>query len=101
LLRAPKDYFFALVSHESRIGRLLGSIAVKAMPIPEPGREYATLPCAWKFVPPCEILKLTFVPSGNGDGVFTPHPNRLKSRVCAAMCFSDCVSVSSMAATKG
>jgi hypothetical protein len=32
-------YFLKLASHASRTGRLLGSIVMKAIPIPEVGRE--------------------------------------------------------------
>ena len=75
-------------------GKLLGSIVMKAIPIPALGRELATLPRAVTCAPAREILNRTFVPCGNGLNVSTKHPNRFRSLVCAASCFSDCTSVS-------
>ena len=78
-------YFLSSVSQSSRIETLLGSMAVKAMPIPAPSREKATLPRAANVVPLCEIRSITFVPSTNGVVVSTKQPNKLKSSVCAPM----------------
>jgi len=91
-------YFLRLSSHASKIGRLLGSMAVKAIPMPELGREKATFPRATKFTPACEILSLASVRSGKGVIVSTKHPNRLRSFVSPEMCFSDWMSVSSILA---
>jgi hypothetical protein len=91
-------YFLRLSSHASKTGRLLGSMAVKAIPMPELGREKATFPRATKFTPACEILSLASVRSGKGVTVSTKHPNRLRSLVSPEMCFSDWMSVSSILA---
>ncbi len=60
-----------LASHFSRIPWLRGSIVVKAIPIPEFGVKWTTLPRAARLVPPWVILNETFVPSGNGSVVHT------------------------------
>jgi hypothetical protein len=77
-------YSLVSVSQWSNSETLLGSIDVKAMPIPENSREYATLPWAANTVVLCKIRIETFVPSTNGVTVSTKQPNRLKSSMCAA-----------------
>ena len=77
-------YLLNSVSQSSNVETLVGSIDVKAMPIPAPSREYATLPWATNTVPLCEIRIDTFVPATNGVTVSTKQPNRLKSSMCAA-----------------
>src|SRR5487761_476880 len=60
-----------LAIHFSKIAWLLGSVSVKAIPIPYFGLEYTTLPNAVRIVPPCISLSETFVPSGIGIPVIT------------------------------
>ena len=60
-----------LANHFSRIAWRGGSISAKAIPIPEFGLKWTTLPNAAKLAPPCEILSETFVSSGNGLEVYT------------------------------
>ena len=38
-VQTGRVYFLKFASHASKIGRLLGSIVMKAIPIPELGRE--------------------------------------------------------------
>jgi len=74
---------------------------VKTMPIPEFALKRTTLPNAAKLAPPWEILRETFVPSGNGLEVNTWQPKRLRLVVRALRSFSDRMSVSSMLAANG
>ncbi len=78
-------YFASSVSQSSKTETPLGSMEVNLIPIPAPGREWATLPSAAKRVPSCEIRSLTFVPLANGFVVSTKQPKRLKFSMCAAI----------------
>src|SRR5258708_32283648 len=102
LWKGSPDYSVRrLANHFSRIAWLGGSIVVKAIPIPEFGLEWTTLPKAARLVPPWVILSETFVPSGNGSVGCTDHPNRLRFMVRALGSLSDRTSVSSMLAASG
>lgn len=99
--KCASPYFRKFSTHSSKVRKPFGSIVINWIPIPDPGRAYATFPTTDTAAPPRTIRSLTFVSARKVSADSAKQPKRLRSLVRAVNCFSDSTSVSSRVAKNG